>query len=286
LRGYDYSAAGGYFVTIVTRGRACLLGEIHDGAMEFTDMGRIADENWRTIPDHFPNVELGEFIVMPNHVHGIIILVGARYLSPRSEDISPLPAVPYPPRGYTQGSVGAFVSSYKAAVTRRAGREFNSGKLWQRNYLSRIFYGITNILFATRPITNASPVISSTTRPIGMRMRRIHGESQEYEALCEPLINHINPFWEMCLFLTLRPCGVRAPLRTLAGHRWCPVKRIGQASGYTLSGYEVRSPKGAVAIVLDLQSQQCYSINEVELFPTTRRLPECLKIGLGLRPIQ
>jgi hypothetical protein len=52
------------------------------------------------------------------------------------------------------------------------------------------------------------------------------------------------------------------------------------------SGYELRSPKGAVAILLDLQSQQCYSIYEVELFPAKRRLPVCRKIGLELRPIQ
>lgn len=74
LQGYDYSQAGAYFVTIVTYHRDSLFGEIVNKGMILNDFGKIADECWRAIPEHFPFVELGAFIIMPNHVHGIIVI--------------------------------------------------------------------------------------------------------------------------------------------------------------------------------------------------------------------
>ena len=75
LRGYDYSRAGAYFITICTQDRRCLFGTIAEGGMVLNDAGRTAADCWRQIPDHFPNVELDEWVVMPNHVHGIIVIV-------------------------------------------------------------------------------------------------------------------------------------------------------------------------------------------------------------------
>jgi REP element-mobilizing transposase RayT len=69
---YDYTQPGGYFITLVTLNRYCLFGNIMDGLMRLSDLGQIAFECWRAIPEHFPNVELGASVVMPNHVHGII----------------------------------------------------------------------------------------------------------------------------------------------------------------------------------------------------------------------
>jgi len=74
LQGYDYSQAGVYFVTIVTLGRKPLLGEVIEGEMILNGLGKIADECWRAIPEHFPFVELGAHVIMPNHVHGIIAI--------------------------------------------------------------------------------------------------------------------------------------------------------------------------------------------------------------------
>ncbi|HEY3312359.1 MAG TPA: hypothetical protein VGK00_12030 [Anaerolineales bacterium] len=74
LPGYDYSQPGAYFITLVTRSRECLFGEIRDGEMQLSPLGQIAGENWRAIPAHFPNVELGAYNVMPNHLHGILII--------------------------------------------------------------------------------------------------------------------------------------------------------------------------------------------------------------------
>ncbi len=75
LKGYDYSQEGLYFITISVQDRKCLFGKIVDGKMNLNDAGKIADECWLEIPNHFPNVVLDEHIVMPNHVHGIIELI-------------------------------------------------------------------------------------------------------------------------------------------------------------------------------------------------------------------
>ena len=78
LQGYDYTQAGAYFITIVTQQRTCLFGNIIDGALALNDYGRIADKCWRAISEHFPHVELGEYVVMPNHIHGIIVIHDGR----------------------------------------------------------------------------------------------------------------------------------------------------------------------------------------------------------------
>ena len=74
LSGFDYSQAGAYFVTIVAQGRLCLFGEVSDAAMRLNDAGRMAWRVWETLPLRFPSVELDYFVVMPNHVHGVIFL--------------------------------------------------------------------------------------------------------------------------------------------------------------------------------------------------------------------
>ena len=78
LQGYDYSQSGAYFVTICTHQRQYIFGTIQDGNMILNDYGNIATEHWYIIPDHYPDVELDAFIVMPNHVHGIICLDAER----------------------------------------------------------------------------------------------------------------------------------------------------------------------------------------------------------------
>jgi putative transposase len=75
LKGYDYSQEGLYFITINTKDRECLFGEIVDGKMVLNDAGKIANKCWLEIPKHFPDTVLHDHIVMPNHVHGIIELI-------------------------------------------------------------------------------------------------------------------------------------------------------------------------------------------------------------------
>jgi REP element-mobilizing transposase RayT len=75
LPGYDYTQAGAYFVTVCTRGRACIFGDVVSGEMRLNLYGRIVHECWKALPDHFANIQLDEFIIMPNHVHGIVNIV-------------------------------------------------------------------------------------------------------------------------------------------------------------------------------------------------------------------
>lgn len=76
LQNYDYSQSGLYYVTISTQDQKCMLGEIMDGEMCLNQAGSIAQSIWNTLPERFPYVELDQSIVMPNHMHGIIALVG------------------------------------------------------------------------------------------------------------------------------------------------------------------------------------------------------------------
>jgi putative transposase len=76
LKGFDYSTPGAYFVTIVTQARAMSFGAVVAGEMQLSRIGTVADRCRREIPVHFPHVELGVPIVMPNHVHGILMLRG------------------------------------------------------------------------------------------------------------------------------------------------------------------------------------------------------------------
>ena len=74
LKGYEYTQPGAYFVTLVTQDRACLFGEIAAGEMRINRIGSIVARCWRDIPTHFSGASLDEFVIMPNHLHGIILI--------------------------------------------------------------------------------------------------------------------------------------------------------------------------------------------------------------------
>jgi len=85
LREYNYSASGAYFVTICVHERECLFGAISGGRMRLNDAGRVVEDVWKGLPGRFPQVALDEYIIMPNHYHGIIIItddVGALLAAP------------------------------------------------------------------------------------------------------------------------------------------------------------------------------------------------------------
>lgn len=75
MKNWDYRNAGAYFITICTKDRLCHFGKIQNGEMQLSDVGKLAEKYWMEIPDHFKNVRLGAFVVMPNHVHGVLILL-------------------------------------------------------------------------------------------------------------------------------------------------------------------------------------------------------------------
>jgi putative transposase len=166
LKEYDYTQPGAYFVTSVTRQRACLFGDIHNGTMVLNAFGQIADECWRAIPEHFPAVELGAYVIMPNHVHGIIIInavgvtesVGTTHAEPvgaRQADNGTGAALLRP--NVQPGSLGAIVRSYKSAVSYRIHKEHNATGIWQRNYYEHIIRTDADLQRITDYI-NANPL--------------------------------------------------------------------------------------------------------------------------------
>src|SRR5262245_42620668 len=74
LRNWDYAKPGGYFITTCCANQEKYFGEVNNAKMILNELGKIANECWNEIPIRFPNVELGEFQIMPNHFHGIIII--------------------------------------------------------------------------------------------------------------------------------------------------------------------------------------------------------------------
>ena len=96
LKGYDYSRAGAYFVIICVQNRECLLGEVLDEKMRLNDLGRLAEEVWHEQSERYPNIVMDAFVVMPNHVHGIIMIRETETANPagdtRRGDVRPVPA--------------------------------------------------------------------------------------------------------------------------------------------------------------------------------------------------
>ncbi|MCF7853492.1 MAG: hypothetical protein K9N51_01745 [Candidatus Pacebacteria bacterium] len=139
LRGHNYAGEGTYFVTICTTGRRHWFGEVVNGRVALNDAGRAADRCWREIPVHFPNVVLDEWVVMPDHVHGIIIMrdvtgngtdVGAKN-GVGAKNFSPLPGRDgrERPRG-TSRTLGSVIRGFKIGVT----KNMDGTSPWQRNY--------------------------------------------------------------------------------------------------------------------------------------------------------
>ncbi|WP_299757204.1 transposase [uncultured Chloroflexus sp.] len=157
LKGYDYSQAGAYFITIVTQDRACLFGEVVDGEMRLNDAGRMVWDEWDALPDRFPGLELDAFVVMPNHVHGIIVLTGSATvgagLVPAPDGDMPAPdgvragLVPAPNEATTRvaPTIGDIVGAFKSITTvayirgvKQSGWPPFRGRVWQRNYYEHI----------------------------------------------------------------------------------------------------------------------------------------------------
>jgi REP element-mobilizing transposase RayT len=140
MKGYDYSIEGAYFVTIATYQRVCLFGNVHNGKIVLNTYGNIAYEQWIRLPQRFLSSNFPLFVIMPNHVHGIIHIVrgAGEEFEPVSFGIPPQRPYDYP--HIASGSLGVIVRAYKASVTYRinALRGFTNPPIWQRNYHDHI----------------------------------------------------------------------------------------------------------------------------------------------------
>lgn len=173
LKGYDYSQAGLYFITICAQNRQCLFGDVVNEKMILNDAGKMVENEWLKLHERFTNIELHEFVVMPNHFHGIIEIVGAtlvvdpetRYNQNEIEkngdqtiDENQQLGKPQAfnqlgqPQGFAptsltekQKTVGDMVGAFQSIATveyirgvKNLGWKSFNGKLWQRNYWEHI----------------------------------------------------------------------------------------------------------------------------------------------------
>lgn len=119
LKGYNYSQAGLYFITICTQNRVCLFGFIENCEMVLNGAGNHAIKCWLAIPKHYPNTRFHEYIVMPNHIHGIIeITVGANNHSPLPNNTNSSNHVEMRIPSGTSKTIGAMVRGFKIGVTK------------------------------------------------------------------------------------------------------------------------------------------------------------------------
>ena len=132
LEGFDYSKEGAYFVTICTRNGECLFGDVVNGKMRLNELGRMVQTVWDGLPERFPILDA--FVVMPNHVHGILVLVGAGLALSQGGAAS---SAPTRSASTTLGTVvRAFKSISAIGVNRLLSRTGQS--LWQRSYYEHI----------------------------------------------------------------------------------------------------------------------------------------------------
>jgi REP element-mobilizing transposase RayT len=132
LKGYDYSQQGMYFVTVCTHNHHFLFGHIAEERITLNNAGRFTNKCWLEIPEHFPHVALDEFIIMPNHIHGIIIIndinVGANNYSPLQINQFRSPSK----------TIGSMIRGFKIGVTKWFRANTNVYNVWQRNYYEHI----------------------------------------------------------------------------------------------------------------------------------------------------
>jgi putative transposase len=163
LKEYDYTSPGWYYITICTHQQTCLFGDINNGRIVLSSIGKIAWEYWLQIPNHFKFVELDEFVIMPNHLHGIVIINdhpgngdrganenladneirmgnnnhrGVRSNAPTNANVNPQNYFSQisPP----SGTLGVIIRSYKSSVIRWCCKNKNDHFKWQRNFYEHI----------------------------------------------------------------------------------------------------------------------------------------------------
>ncbi|MBW8010187.1 MAG: transposase [Chloroflexi bacterium] len=154
LKGYDYSLPGAYFITICVKDRNCRLSTLVGEEVQLTKEGTIVKKVWEDLPEHFENIKLDRFVVMPNHVHGIVWIlednephVGARHASP------------LPRSGPKPGSLGTIIGSFKSAATKQINqfRNTTGSPFWQRNYYEHILRDDRD-LFKHRKYIQENPI--------------------------------------------------------------------------------------------------------------------------------
>lgn len=148
LKNYDYSQSGLYFVTICTQNRECLFGDVVDGKIKLNNIGLLINKYWKKLTDKFP-IELDEYVVMPNHMHGIIIIkqtkiVGVSFMKPEIKMAITKSNRHMGLMNQKTGlinqtpTLGLIIRYFKSKCTYEMHKNGFNNDLWQRNYYEHI----------------------------------------------------------------------------------------------------------------------------------------------------
>lgn len=137
LKGYNYSQPGAYFLTVCTYRHTLLFGKVRNGQMALNELGTIVFDSWLSIAKMRSNLSLDHFVVMPNHLHGIILIDETEQMDMRLEES---PYSTKTPGKLSSDSLGTIVGQFKGAVTKRAKTQSipSASRIWQRNYYEHI----------------------------------------------------------------------------------------------------------------------------------------------------
>ncbi len=186
MAGYDYARNGAYFVTICVKNRLCLFGDVVEGKMRRNEAGRIVEHAWRDLPNHNAGIALDAFVVMPNHVHGIIIITGGGPASPGADSgrsdcpvgagSEPAPtAAQTRPAGLKHHGLPEIIRQFKTFSALRINRLRGTPgvSVWQRNYYEHIIRG-SESLYRIRQYIHTNPARWAFDHDNPRRTKPIH----------------------------------------------------------------------------------------------------------------
>ena len=166
LRRYDYGQTGGYFITICVQDQQCLFGNIEDGKMQLNELGRIVVECWNRIPQHFSSAELDVCVIMPNHMHGVILLGTGGAKRQRPPDRSQ----PNRRGEVSSPTLGRIVAYFKYQSTKYINqhRDRPGMRIWQRNYYDHVLRDDTDLQRVRQYVTE---------NPMRWELDRLHPDN-------------------------------------------------------------------------------------------------------------
>ena len=170
LENYDYSTPGAYFVTVCAEGRIRLFGGVENGIVRLSPFGALVETCWREIPKHFPKIVLDQFVIMPNHLHGIIFIldkparpdvsapgplnVGAPLVGALSNGAGTRPA---PTLGEIMGAFKSRTTNLYIEGVRKGNFPPFKKHIWQRSYYDRVVRNEKDLLETRRYIMDNPP---------------------------------------------------------------------------------------------------------------------------------
>ena len=158
LKGYDYSLSGAYFITICVNHGQCELGAINDAEICLSSYGQIAAVTWEGLPEHYLHIELDAFVVMPNHVHGIIVLADTVPSTTKPLEVG-AGLRPVPTSSVKRHGLPEIIRAFKSFSARRINQSkgIQGQPFWQRNYYEHIIRN-ERAYFAIREYILSNPV--------------------------------------------------------------------------------------------------------------------------------